>query len=503
MDEALLSIGVAWVHGDAPAVTTATTAAAPATATAATARAPPPLGRAHRHSARPRRTALGRRAADCAGHRTAARRATRAVHLGLPPGAVAAEGVTAPRRATGARRRSVARDALPAPAPASMRDRQLRRPLRCRRMRDAAPAAATARALPAGAGIAGARGRGRLADGAADLAGLLVGLPRGAATAGCCRAPLPRLMLPVLMLVLRLTLMLVSPQHAVVVAAPGRADRRAPDDARRERGTGRIRVVVRRVGRRVVAVDRRRAVDDDGRRVVLRHVDHLRIGRDDGDDLLLDLHDLLAVGLEVAGRLRLAAKALDRLQHRALVGDDRLAQRARPVEIGAHHLHDVGIVEQRLDRVVPLVVDGKLRIGLALVEKAVRLHQLQRIGRGGQDDRDQVVRIERDRADELAQVLRRTGGGAAPPAPPAPARRHSPRRRAGRFPPAVRASARRGDDPRPSGTKPVHHACSKSCLRPGNRAANRAGADALRAALLRAWPPRFGAGSTDSASASV
>ena len=58
-----------------------------------------------------------------------------------------------------------------------------------------------------------------------------------------------------------------------------------------------------------------------------------------------------------------------RVEHRALVGDDRLAQRAGPVEVGAHHLHDLGVVQQRLDRVVPLVVDGQLGIGLALVEK--------------------------------------------------------------------------------------------------------------------------------------
>ena len=144
---------------------------------------------------------------------------------------------------------------------------------------------------------------------------------------------------------------------AVAIAAPRRADGGAPDHAGGERGTGRIRVVVRRIRRRVV--DRRRALHDHGRRVVLRHVDHLRIRRLDDDDFLLDLHHLLVVGLEAARGLRLAAKDLHRVDHRGLVGHHRFAQRRRPVEIVAHHLDDVGIVEQRLHRIVPLVVDRK------------------------------------------------------------------------------------------------------------------------------------------------
>ena len=151
--------------------------------------------------------------------------------------------------------------------------------------------------------------------------------------------------------------------------------------------------------------------------------------------------------LRLPAACALRRKTLDGLQHRALIGDDRFAQRARPVEIGAHHLHDVGVVQQRLHRVVPLVVDGKLGIGLALVEKAIRLHELQRIGRRRQDDRDQVVRIERDRADELRRAPRRRAVARPRRMRPAPARRHSSRRRAGRCPPAVRAS---GTEPRRS-----------------------------------------------------
>ncbi len=268
----------------------------------------------------------------------------------------------------------------------------------------------------AGARIARASGWGGLADGIADLAGLLVGLPCGATACRLLAGAVDVAGVDVARVDIRVAVDVDVgvPAAAIVVAAPRRADRRAPDHPGGHRGTGRIRVVVRRVGRRVVTVNRRRAVHDHGRRVVLRDVDHLRIGRLDDDGLLLDLHHLLVVGLEVARRLRLAAKGLNRLDHGALVGDDRLAEGTRPVEVGAHLLHHVGIVEQRFDRVVPLFVDGKLGIGLPLVEIAIRLNELQRIGRRRQDDRDQIVRIKRDRAHQLGEFLGRWRGRSAP-----------------------------------------------------------------------------------------
>src|SRR5439155_5896493 len=128
---------------------------------------------------------------------------------------------------------------------------------------------------------------------AADLAGLLVRLPRSAAT----RRLLPRGAAAVdvagVNVGIAVDVDVGVPAAAIAVAAPGRPDRRAPDDAGGQRGAGRIRVVVRWVRRRVV--DRWRALHDHGRRVVLGHVDHLRIRRFDVDGLLLDLHDLLVV----------------------------------------------------------------------------------------------------------------------------------------------------------------------------------------------------------------
>src|SRR6185503_15995979 len=259
--------------------------------------------------------------------------------------------------------------------------------------------------------IAGARGSLRRTSGTAlHLSRLLVGLPRRAAA---LRLPL----LPAIAAIdvarvdigISINVYFVVAAPAVATAAPGGADRGAPDQAGGERSPRCVRVVVTRIWRRIVAVYRSRAVHDDTRRVVLRHVDHLRIGRNDLDDLLLDFEDLLAVALQVAGRLRLAAKGLHRVEYRLLVGDHGLAKLRSPVEVGTHLLDDFGIVDQRLDRVIPAIVDRHLGILFSFLEKTVGLDDLQRIGRRREDDRHQIVGVQRDRTDQLVELLRRRG----------------------------------------------------------------------------------------------
>ena len=88
----------------------------------------------------------------------------------------------------------------------------------------------------------------------------------------------------------------------------------------------------------------------------------------------------------------------------ATTASPRAAVQSRSALIFCDHF---GIVDQRLHRVIPIVVDRQLGIAFALLEKAVRLHQLQRIGRRGQDDRHEVVGIERDGTDELFELLGR------------------------------------------------------------------------------------------------
>ena len=201
-----------------PPRTAATTAAASATTAPATA-------------TRSAAAALARRAR--AGHRVAARCTARAVHLRLASGPGAAEARRRPRRRlglppTGYPPAACARPAPPPPAPAPAPP-PMRVPLLLRRRHPRRS-------------IACARRRGGLADGVADLAGLLVGFPRGAAA---CR-PLGRAAAAIdvagVDVGVAIDVDVGVPAAAVVVAAPGRADRGAPDhaggQARRRADTG-------------------------------------------------------------------------------------------------------------------------------------------------------------------------------------------------------------------------------------------------------------------------
>ena len=147
-------------------------------------------------------------------------------------------------------------------------------------------------------------------------------------------------------------------------------------------------------------------------RLILRNVDHLRIGRLDDDVVVLldDLH--LVVGLDHALGDRLVAQLLDGDQHVLLLVGDGVAERLRPFEVVAHHLDDLGIVEQRDHAAVPALLRLQVLVLGVLVEVARRLDDLQRIERCRGDDGDQLVRIERDPRDQHlhlvgAQRLRR------------------------------------------------------------------------------------------------
>ena len=92
----------------------------------------------------------------------------------------------------------------------------------------------------------------------------------------------------------------------------------------------------------------------------------------DDRDLVVGLDDALGDGL--------VAQLLDGDQHVLLLVGDRIAERLRPVEIVAHHLDDLGIVEKRDDAAVPALLRLQVLV-LATVEEARRLDDLQRIER--------------------------------------------------------------------------------------------------------------------------
>ena len=116
-----------------------------------------------------------------------------------------------------------------------------------------------------------------------------------------------------------------------------------------------------------------------------------------------DLH--LVVGLDDALATAFSRSELDRREHVLLLVDDRFAQQLRPVEIVAHHLDDLGIVQKRNDAAVPRLLRLQILLGLALVEEALGFDDLQGIERGRGDDGDQFVRIERDPRDEHFHLL--------------------------------------------------------------------------------------------------
>ena len=196
---------------------------------------------------------------------------------------------------------------------------------------------------------------------------------------------------------------------APVAAARDRgADRHAGTErqqTRRRDVAGRVRVH-RRIGGRVGG----RAVDR--LRDVRRHVDDLRIGRDDLDDLLLDHHLLLLRRLELAGLVGLPPHALDGIEHVRLLSEEDVPQLRGPVEVLRHPTEHVGEVRERLDARVPglrlerlvELLPAQLR---TFLDPALGLHDLERVGRGHQDLHEQRIGIERDRGHQLVEPLGR------------------------------------------------------------------------------------------------
>ena len=195
-----------------------------------------------------------------------------------------------------------------------------------------------------------------------------------------------------------------------VIVVPQRTDRNAGPEAQKGRDSG------------IGLVDRRR--------VVGRDIDGRRIGRLDGDVARLGLRRrrplnrarfrrrarlhpldrLLVSRLKRSSRFRLGAKLLDDFGDVLGLVHFGVAEVRRPVEVGAHRLDDVRKARERLHRGIPiLVVDaGIIVLGdqrLVLVEPALRLDDLHRIGARRQHLREQGVGIERDRGQQLLELV--------------------------------------------------------------------------------------------------
>src|SRR5512139_2263341 len=276
----------------------------------------------------------------------------------------------------------------------------------------ARPVAVPAR-LPAGRGLPPAplavllRGRVVPVGDALPVTGVVLPFPRTAL------APLPfPLVFSAVDVLVDVRVPVIVDVHVapVPVAIPPRVPPRRPDrDPGGEGKGGRaVRVGVDGVWR--VGGVCPRAVHHRG--VVRRHVDDLRAGLLDDDDLriLLDHHLLLLRRLQVPGIVRLLPELLDGVQHVLLLREERVPDLLRPVELVGHHLEDLGEVHERLDARVPLLLLERLRQRVALellvlLHPVVGLHDLQGIGGRHQELGQEVVRVERYRRQQLVQLL--------------------------------------------------------------------------------------------------
>ncbi len=152
------------------------------------------------------------------------------------------------------------------------------------------------------------------------------------------------IVLPSLLVVgclLRVRRAVVERTRTPVQSVGGRGSGHEP--SRRDRGSSGS--IVAGISRRRIRDGRRRLLLDHGRRLVLRNVDHILLGRNDLHDILLHCDDLLVIGFQIARRLCFAAENLDRLEHIRLLREHRLTERFGPIEVIAHEGHHLGIGE--------------------------------------------------------------------------------------------------------------------------------------------------------------
>jgi len=162
---------------------------------------------------------------------------------------------------------------------------------------------------------------------------------------------------------------------------------------------------------------RRRGINDSG--TIRRHVDDLRLGGLNFDDLVGHVDDLLldrllddAVGndddllrrrFEVACLLGFAPHGLDGGHHRFLVIGEGLAEIAGPIEVVVHFGDDIGKMAQRLNVLVPgLGVHFRDIIGV--LDKPRSLDYLQGISRGRQKRGQERIRIKSDWRNQLFEI---------------------------------------------------------------------------------------------------
>src|SRR6185503_7550977 len=112
--------------------------------------------------------------------------------------------------------------------------------------------------------------------------------------------------------------------------------------------------------RRDYLASRRSAFNINDLRVVLRHIDHLRLRRFNSDNLALGDHFLLRGSLKVTGSAGLGAQFLDRVANFVRFRDVSLPECCRPFGILYHHVQHLRIMCDRLDAHIPVLVGDQV-----------------------------------------------------------------------------------------------------------------------------------------------
>jgi hypothetical protein len=140
------------------------------------------------------------------------------------------------------------------------------------------------------------------------------------------------------------------------------------------------------------------------RRVVLGDVDILGLGRDDLDGVTLGNDRLFIVVDQIPDGPRPPPEALDRPGHVFRLVEEGIPQVGSPIHIPAHHEQNVWVVGHCFHGLVPVLLVDPGRIPAACQPRR-RIGYFFRIGRGRQDLSEQRVRVERNRSQQVIELL--------------------------------------------------------------------------------------------------
>ncbi len=177
----------------------------------------------------------------------------------------------------------------------------------------------------------------------------------------------------------------------------------APVQVVREPAANREADAERPEATREAAAEDRPGVDDV--RVVDRHIDQPRLGRRDDVVAIVADHGLLRRRSQVALRVGQRAQTLHRRHHIARLRGVGAAKCRCPVELVGHHVDRRRVVGHRLHAHIPrLVIDAVGAVGPHMTRRLLDL-----IGEGGRHQhlRQQRVRVQRDRTDEVVELFAR------------------------------------------------------------------------------------------------